>query len=635
MFGDLDKYISVSLTGLATAYLLTPVVRGVAGRFGIVDLPNERRPHKKPTARGGGLAVVIAVHAACLLAFAFPWPKLAGGLTFAWWQRYAVASAVLAVVGIVDDIRGLKPWIKLSGQILAALLMFASGTRFGQLLGYDLPLPLDCALVVFWLVAVINAFNLIDGLDGLASGLAIISAVGLCGILLTQQAPADVLVLLGFIGACLGFLRYNLHPATVFLGDTGSLFIGFTLGLISLQTLTKNTFLLSLIIPLMVLGIPLYDALLAVWRRSVRLWINESRGGLGKGIMQPDIDHLHHRLLQAGLSTRRVATFLCILNASLVFVGLLLTLFQSRAAGIFLIALLGAVYVLMRHLTVIELRETGRALLMGLRRPTHSTLKALAYPVWDMLWLTGSLAFIMWELEEQKVGFWHNWFLELPIWVTPTFSLLALSRTYVTYWPRARLRDVLMVMFWLQAGLVFSVGLALLIDPASGPKCLLRGLLITGISHPVIVGSRLIYRIVDELVIWLKRHGAEENAEGEKVLLYGAGVRAQLFLKDRAVRSSKTRDGRNIIGFLDDEPSLRYQWVYGQLVMGGLKDLPHILSRHRIQHIIVTADLSEESRAATEAFCSQHGITLTEWRPEERVWDKQALAKPAFVEVSA
>ena len=107
--------------------------------------------------------------------------------------------------------------------------------------------------------------------------LAIISAVGLCGILLMQQVPGEVLLLLGFIGACLGFLRYNFHPASVFLGDTGSMFIGFTLGVVSLQTFNKNTFLISMTIPIMVLGVPIYDAMLAIWRRSVRSWVRRQK----------------------------------------------------------------------------------------------------------------------------------------------------------------------------------------------------------------------------------------------------------------------------------------------------------------------------------------------------------------------
>ena len=616
MFGDLDKYIVVFLVGLVVTYLLTPVVRSMAIRFGVVDLPDARRPHKSLTARGGGVAVVFGVHAACLVAVLISGPMLAGALDLLWWQKFAMASLVLLVVGVIDDVRGMRPLIKLGGQVAAALIMWFSGTRFGLLLGYNLPAPVDCALVVIWLVAIINAFNLIDGLDGLASGLAIISAVGLCGILLMQQSPGEVLLLLGFIGACLGFLRYNFNPASIFLGDTGSMFIGFTLGVVSLQTFNKNTFLISMAIPIMVLGVPIYDALLAIWRRSVRSWVSGKNGGTKRGIMQPDVEHLHHRLSKSGLSTKRVATFLYLLNGGLVVFGLAIMLFQSHAAGIFLIALLAGVYVLMRQLAVIELRETGSAILTGLRRPTHSTLKALAYPAWDMIWLAGSLALIMWAVEGQRVDFWHSWFVDLPIWVTPTFSLLALSRTYVTYWPRARLRDVLMVLFWLQTGIIFSLGLALIIDPESGSTWLLRAVLVAGISHPVIVTSRLIDRCIEELVLWLKRQG-DAAGEPERVVLYGAGVRAQLFLKDRAMTTIKKPDGRQILGFVDDEKGLHFQWVYGFLVLGGLKELPLLIERQRVSRVIIVSNLLPESRAAICEIATRTGVKLSEWQPEE------------------
>jgi UDP-GlcNAc:undecaprenyl-phosphate/decaprenyl-phosphate GlcNAc-1-phosphate transferase len=626
MLGDLDKYILVFLTGLLVTYLLTPVVRSVAIQHGVVDRPSARRPHKRVTARGGGLAVVIGVQAACIVAVAFPWPKMAGGLDFAWWQRYAIASLILLVVGVIDDVRGMKPLVKLGGQVLAALFMALGGTKFGQLLGHDLPPWVDCALVVIWLVAIINAFNLIDGLDGLVSGLAIISAAGLSGILLMQKVPGDVLILLGFIGACLGFLRYNFHPASIFLGDTGSMFIGFTLGVVSLETFNKNSFLISLTIPVMVLGVPIFDALLAIWRRSVRSWVGGKNGGVKRGIMQPDVEHLHHRLVQDGLSTRRVALVLYVINSALVVVGLLIMFFKSHATGIFLIALLAAVYVLMRHLAIIELRETGRALLTGLRRPTYFTLKALAYPVWDMLWLAGSLAFIMREIEGEKGDFWHNWFLELPVWVTPTFSLLAFSRTYATYWPRARLRDVLMVIFWLEMGMLFSLGLELVIDPESTSKWFLQAVLIAGISHPVILLSRLLYRCIEELVIWLRRKG-DSVGETERVLLYGAGVRAQLFLKDRVIRNARTPDGRVILGFIDDEISFHYQWVYGQFVLGGLKELPELISQKKIDRIIIVAELSPASRAAMQEIAARNGIRLSEWLPAEHTLETPALER--------
>jgi FlaA1/EpsC-like NDP-sugar epimerase len=242
--------------------------------------------------------------------------------------------------------------------------------------------------------------------------------------------------------------------------------------------------------------------------------------------------------------------------------------------------------------------------------------KALAYPIWDMVWLAGSLALIMWGIEGQRVDFWHTWFVDLPIWVTPTFSLLAFSRTYVTYWPRARLRDVLMVLFWLQAGILFSLGLALVIDPEQGSKWLLRAVLIAGISHPVILTSRLIYRCIEELVLWLKRQG-DAVGETERVLLYGAGIRAQLFLKDRAMKISKKTDGRYILGFVDDEKALHFQWVYGFLVLGGIKELPMLIERKKVGRVIIVSELLPESRDAVQEITNRTGIMLSEWKPEE------------------
>jgi UDP-GlcNAc:undecaprenyl-phosphate GlcNAc-1-phosphate transferase len=607
VFGDWEFYLVAFLTGLVVTYLLTPVVRSFASRLGMVDLPNERRPHKWPTARGGGLAVIIGVHAACLLAMALP--KLNGvALDFRWYSYYLAASLILLVVGLRDDMRGMRPWTKLAGQALAASLMCLSGTRFGRLFDVELPPALDVFLAVFWIVAVINAFNLIDGLDGLASGLAAISCVGLCGILLIGETHGQILVLISLAGACLAFLRYNFHPATIFLGDTGSMFLGFTLGVISLQTFTKSTFVLSLTIPMLVLGVPIYDSLLAIWRRSMRRVL----AGGGAGIMQADLEHLHHRLRKTGLSTPRVAMLLCVLNAGLVFCGLLITLFQSHAAGIFLIALLAIAYVLMRHLAVIELRDTGRVLLNGLKRPTHATFKALGYPVWDMICLSGSIALAMAAFEPLKVNFWHSWFLDLPVWVTPTFSLLAISRTYVTNWTRPRLLDVLLLVFTLQIGLVFSLGLALLVDPAGAQQSLIRALVVAGLGNPAMVALRLVYRLTEELVIYY-RGKSDRKSAAQRVLLYGAGGRCELFLKERGSHDSSGLDDRNIVGLIDDEPALRSQWIYGYLVLGGIKELPQIIARHGVSGIIITAALRPEIVDELKELARERHLQLSEW----------------------
>lgn len=639
MFGDFDKYIAVFLTGFVVVYLLTPLVRSLARRYGVVDMPNARRPHKQPTARGGGLAIVIGVHAACLVALSFPWPVMAGDFNLHWWRRFVAASLVLLVVGVIDDVRGMKPLIKLGGQTAAALLMTYGGTQFGQFFGMQLPIWLDHILVVVWILAVINAFNLIDGLDGLASGLACISAVGLCGIFILGRLPGNVLVLTGLIGACLAFLRYNLHPASIFLGDTGSMFLGFMLGTISLDTCTKNTFLLSLAIPMLVLGVPIYDTMLAIWRRSVRrLWVpDDSDGGAAKskGIMQPDLDHLHHRLLKAGLSTRRVAVVLCVGNAGLVLFGLIMTTFESRAAGIFLIAFLAGSYVLMRHLAVIELRDTGDALMRGLRRPTPITFKALAYPAWDMVAMAGAVAVAKLLSDNYTPTFWYDWFVSLPVWLTPTFALLAVSRTYIIVWSRARTRDLIILFLTLLSGMFLSLGLALLIYPEDQiQKDLLVALSVFALGHPAILALRIFYRAIEELVYWSRSKDANKT-DGRRILVYGSGARCWLWLRDLSFSKSEKVLGRTIVGLIDDDETLHSRWVYGFPVLGGRQDLPGLIARHGISGVVVTADLRAESRAAVLALARQLEIELSEWTSGEQVLIEKPLAGQTRVEREA
>jgi hypothetical protein len=308
---------------------------------------------------------------------------------------------------------------------------------------------------------------------------------------------------------------------------------------------------------------------------------------------------------------------LCILNGVLVTFGILMAAFTSYAAGIFLIALLAAAYVLMRHLAVIELRDTGRALLTGLRRPTHATFKALSYPVWDMTWMCGALALAMWAFEPPRPNFWHYWFLDLPVWVTPTFSILATSRTYLTVWPRARVLDALTLLSMLLLGVLISLGVAMLIDPSETPKWLVRTLIIGALSHPAILCMRMFFPSVEELVNYL-RSQSDQSATGDRVVLYGAGGRCQLFLRERGFNNSKSYDGRAVVGLLDDEPTLQSQWVYGYLVLGGIKDLPHLIETHRIAGIVITAALPPEALAAAREIALKHHLRLTEWHFGER-----------------
>jgi hypothetical protein len=406
------------------------------------------------------------------------------------------------------------------------------------------------------------------------------------------------------------------------------MFLGFMLGTISLDTYTKNTFLLSLTIPMLVLGVPIYDTMLAIWRRSVRqMWVPEdTTAGAGKrsGIMQPDLDHLHHRLLKSGLSTRRVASVLIGANATLVIVGLLVATFESHAGGIFLLALLAGVYVLMRHLAIIELRDTGAALMRGLRRPTPLTFKALAYPAWDMAAMATAVAIAKWLADGYSPTFWIDWFLSLPVWLTPTFALLAVSRTYLIIWSRARMRDVLKLVLTLQVGLLLSIGLVLVVNPhAPLQSWLVYALLIFGLGHPAISGLRVAYRILEELVGWT-RSKTETVPNPQRILLYGTGARCWLLLRELSFHSADHPHGRTIAGMIDDDESLHGRWVYGHPVLGGKEDLPRLIASRRITGIVLTAKLNPALRAAMRKLAIEHGLELSEWTSGEQILVSQA-----------
>jgi FlaA1/EpsC-like NDP-sugar epimerase len=246
-----------------------------------------------------------------------------------------------------------------------------------------------------------------------------------------------------------------------------------------------------------------------------------------------------------------------------------------------------------------------------------------------MFWMVAGVAVSMRLLDGYPASFWHDWFLDLPVWVTPTFCVLAVSRAYVTVWSRARMRDVLGLALTLQAGLVFSLGLALLIDPYNRPEHLLvRALVMATVAHPGILSLRVLYRFVEELVQWTRSQDTIKP-DGRRVVLYGAGGRCWLFLRELGFHYLGRSDGREIVGLIDDDASLRYLWVYGYQVLGTRQDLPDIISQYGLTGIVVTAILNPETGAALRELALRHGLTLTEWRCEECEVDL-ALQPPIF-----
>lgn len=302
-------FICVALAAFLATYLCVPASRRFAYRVDAIDYPSKRRINSEPTPRLGGLAVFAGLTAALIVEIA--------GITYLGWPPIliphpsmtinypllGVSVLVIVITGAVDDIRSLSPKKKLVGQILAACIAAAGGLLIGRVVnpfvtGGKIELGwLAYPITVVYLVAFTNIINLIDGLDGLATGISGIASLSMFSFaVLSNRADAAALAIALF-GACCAFLRYNFHPASIFLGDSGSLQLGFVLGIISLLNVSRTAALTSLIIPLIVAGVPIIDTFSAIIRRT--------RAHVSIG--QADKGHIHHRLIQEGYDQRQAA----------------------------------------------------------------------------------------------------------------------------------------------------------------------------------------------------------------------------------------------------------------------------------------------------------------------------------------
>lgn len=331
-----DVVSSSQLVALVVAFaasaLLTPLVRRLAVALGALDRPCHRSVHREPVPFLGGLAVYLAFAGAVVASLGLARTEVKGIL---------LGGAFILAFGILDDFRPLLPRAKLAGQAGAALIGYALGVRIdfvtnpvgGGILHLGL-LALPATLL--WVLAVINVINLIDGLDGLAAGIVAIASFVLLVSAAQMGMPLPALTLATVLaaalaGGALGFLPYNFHPARIFLGDGGSMFLGYALASISMEGSLKSPAVLALAVPVLAIGLPVFDTALAIWRRWRR----------GVPIGTPDREHFHHRLLQAGLSQREVVLIMYLASAWLG-VGVLALIHADTRVALFILALVGA-----------------------------------------------------------------------------------------------------------------------------------------------------------------------------------------------------------------------------------------------------------------------------------------------------
>lgn len=611
-------YVVAFSGALALTLLLTPLVREMNRRMGMVDRPDPRRINKVPIPRGGGLALFAGVLVSySVFALVTGRPPLQGdGLPESVYWKLSLISAGVVALGFADDKWSLPPKVKLAGQVLAALLCWWwTGLGFSRLWP-ALPAWADCLLTVFWITGAINAFNLIDGLDGLASGIAFIATLGMAGTLFIIENPQAALFHFAFAGGLLGFLRYNYNPASVFLGDSGSMYIGFTLAVLPLVSQMHNSFLVSAGVPILAMGVPIFDTALAIFRRSIRrLMRRREASDAGKGsVMTADADHLHHRLLRAmGLSQRKAAWTLYGATAAAVALGLVAMAMRSRTAGLWLLAVAAASVVVFKNMARIELYDAGRLLNSVARdRSTSSRRKMarLSVPVYlacDLALLIG-IFFLVMRLEHIR-GRVIDIRLSLLIHVFTTFVFLTLAKVYRTVWSRAMMSN------FIRLALACAFGAAVAGAAVSfAPTIHLVGK--TGfmfsyalLSFVALAGLRIFRPAARDFFYAIDCGRLRSRKDVSRILVYGAGLRYRAFRRE-LVRNTSANE-RIIVGIIDDDILMRGQYIGGIRIEGTLSEAPEIINRLNIDSVVVAFAASEERLEVVRKMLAPTGVKVT------------------------
>lgn len=585
------------------ALALTPLAKRLAAAIGAVDVPDERKVHKSPIPRFGGVAVVGALLVTVILVAsgALPVPKPPKLSTLA-----AIAIGLLPVfaISVWDDVRPRRALVKLAAHVLGAGAAVALGIRLGShvhIFGYGIELGLlAIPLSILWIVAVTNAFNLIDGLDGLSAGLALISAASLSGVFILAGRWEYATGSLILLGALAGFLPYNLHPASIFLGDSGSCSVGFLLACLCLQGGAILSAGLAVLVPVVILGVPLADALLSVVRRALR----RLEDATPSGIMEADRRHIHHRLLALGLTHQRTVLLLHGTGVLLGLVGFASLFVSSREAALFLLALLFAAAVGIGRLGYEELAFLKRGTM--LRLYDAPVLKRGFFVVFVDLTLVVSAAYGAIGLK------WDDWglvthrslFLELTaILPVATFVTFWLFGLYRGRWRHASVEDLIRPSVAVAVSALAAGTLERFLGRTEAPASLfvVYALLLLLLTN----GTRASYRL---LAHWRAR----TVDHGIPVLLYGAGRRGSAALRELRARADALY---HPVAFVDDDPEKAGRTLNGLAVFGSLGDLPELIKTHGIKGVVVTTPkIPADNVTAVEELCQALDIAFLRFR---------------------
>ncbi len=583
-------YLYISIFGLSCALslVLTPIVRRLAVRSGQVAVPKDNRWHREETALLGGASIFTAMITVWVLAAALTdWS--------AFGQPYLVmilCSGGIFAMGLIDDIFNMDPQHKLAGQvIITAILIF-----FGYRLGWTDSKTLNLFLSIIWIVGITNAFNLLDNMDGLASGIAIIagSFLFLCLYLNPVSghlSAPSLLALSAYLGAVSGFLVYNFNPASIFMGDAGSLFIGFVLACLTVTGTPSQVVdqgflhLLSVIaIPVLILFIPILDTgFVSLMRKLFRRPI--SQGGR---------DHSSHRLVAIGFSERKAVLVLYAFSAASGLMALAINRLSVGTSWVLIVIYL--LFIVFFWIYLARVKVYSEKSIMSDEASGGITpiliditfRRRLFEVLLDLVLITVAYYTAYLLRFEGFLGGNFDFFLNsLPIVIACQILFFYLFGIYRGVWENTSVRDLISYGKAITAGTIAPILILLFVyrfySFSRAVFVIYWGLMLILISL-----SRLSFRLLDEGIRGV-------NRGGERVLVYGAGLGGQMVLRE--IETNREL-GLTVAGFMDDNPRIQHRKIRGYPVLGRLKDLNRIMDEQNIKEIIISfkKDSSEKKR---------------------------------------
>ena len=603
-------------TALLLSLMLTHAIIPFLKKCGMVDKPGNRHIHKTPCPRGGGIAIMTAFFIV-VIAYAF----LGSNVTTcppSWGPIKLLRPLIILIpLGIIDDKFRLPAKVKFIFQIITAAFAWYLGVHIDLPGQWRIATPVNAFLTIFWITAMINAFNMIDGVDGLAGGIGCISAIALAFITWFTGCRFNTLMLLIFAGSLVGFLYYNWHPAKIFMGDTGSMCIGYMLGVAGLYTTSQVATIPAIVIPLLVCGVPALDIFLAVWRRIIAPVEDDPNHHLSlherilrhlSALAKADGNHLHHRLLSYYHKNQpKTVSSIYLLAIIMAFVGIIVFFIPSRLWWLSVIIIFASLAICIIRYATIELWLSTEIIFKNYQKPRFGLLLNILNPVWDVCVCTAAFIIARNRLDT----------IETATFIIPVFLVFIASRTYSVLWNYPSTEEYFRLLLIVVGAFTISAIFNAIFQ--FHPFTLREFAAAVGMADAAIICERMLFHALRMALI--KQHASASYADKTPVittLLCGICPEGRMYVNaatiniDRACREK-------IIGFIDRNPRYSHSFCYGLRVLGTLQDLAKIHKKHQLGKIVVCMDnLQQQERDELVKFCKNNKILLSHYRCAEQ-----------------